>query len=162
MLLLHPVINRLQWEMLDLVFVLDLKTCPSFKLSLPLVEMFSFMGLFFLFYSVTPERYSVHVSTHAELSKQGQHVSSLQDSVMKRGDMLCRVIFSLCFSVSSQMAVVLVNLFFFFCGGEGSSPFINFTSLAPLKYEAIAFLSQMSYRLTFKFLSEQSDYFILF
>lgn len=29
-LLLHPVINRLLWEMLDLVFVLDLKNYPAF------------------------------------------------------------------------------------------------------------------------------------
>lgn len=51
--------------------------------------------------------------------------------------------------------------FFSFLFLFGSAPpFITFTPLAPLKYEAIAFFSQMSYRLTFKFLSEQSDYLI--
>lgn len=58
----------------------------------------------------------------------------------------------------SQMAVVLVNAFSFLFirflswrGGRGSAPpVITSTSLAPLKYEAIAFLCQMSYRLTFK------------
>lgn len=57
------------------------------------------------------------------------------------------------------MAVVLVNVFFLF--------FLDLLLLLsllhllpPKKDEAIAFLSQMSYRLTFKFLSEQSDYLI--
>lgn len=53
------------------------------------------------------------------------------------------------------MHFFFLNFFFL----ESAPPFVTFTSLAPLKYEAIAFLSQMSYRLTFK-LSEQSDYLI--
>lgn len=53
------------------------------------------------------------------------------------------------------MHFFFLNFFFL----ESAPPFVTFTSLAPLKYEAIAFLSQMSYRLTFK-LSEQCDYLI--
>lgn len=90
--------------------------------------------------------------TRSEVSKGN---TSLHDSVMKRGEMLCRVIFFFVSLCHLKWLLCLLMLFFF--------PLVNFTSLAPpLKYEAIAFLSQMSYRLTFKFLSEQSDYFILF
>lgn len=38
---------------------------------------------------------------------------SLQDSVMRRVDVLRQVIFLFCIRVSSQMAVVLVDAFFF-------------------------------------------------
>lgn len=82
---------------------------------------------------------------------------SLQHSVMKRGDLWCSHLFVLFLCVISNGCCACWCILFLFW----SAPlFITFYISRPLKYEAIAFPSQMSYRLTFKFLSEQSDYLI--
>lgn len=159
MLLLHPVISHLQWDMLDLVFVLDLKNCPSFTncccLSwkcFNLGDAFYFLFLFFLF--LFSDTWEVQCFCfHTRGGKSTRRRVSLQDSVMIRDDMLCRVIFLFCLCHLKWLLCLLIHyyycFFFLFVFLVCSSSYIFSISCPLLKHEAIAFLSQMSYRLAF-------------
>ena len=147
--------------MLDLSVCARLINCPSFKLSLPLVEMFYFGGFFFLSFCFIQWhlRDTVFMIPHVINKKKKGNVSLRW--TWKEAMCFRRVIFSvlfLCVISNGCCACWCISFFFFFwiC----SSFYHFYTSCPPKIWGNSIFFSQMSYRLTFKFLSEQSDYLI--
>lgn len=144
-----------------------LKNCPSFSTHCLVWKRFDLGGFWFSLFSDTREVQCVWFHTRREGTRATRVSTGFSHG--QRWYVVPSHLFVLFSPCHLKWLLCLLMHFLFFSfflrGGGGLSappPVITSTSLAPLKYEAIAFLCQMSYRLTFKFLSEQSWLFKIF